>query len=219
MPALVPGSRAISSTGLDLLELGLDDRALRAMERFDSIYSWYGATRTEFREAVAGLPVQFFSALPDGQCHAVDFYARQVGGPDGLVPRIDAGAVSRRDFIAIHPFSGSPKKNWPLTRFREVSRMFPLPVEFTAGQEEVLDEAVRFGDLRELARWLASARLYIGNDSGVSHLAAAVGTPVIAIFNSTDPKVWAPRGRVTVLTGDISVDDVLRAADSLLRGA
>ena len=36
--------------------------------------------------------------------------------------------------------------------------------------------------------------LYIGNDSGITHLAAAVGTPVLALFGPTDPEVWAPRG-------------------------
>jgi ADP-heptose:LPS heptosyltransferase len=45
-----------------------------------------------------------------------------------------------------------------------------------------------------LARWLARARLYAGNDSGITHLAAAVGTPVLALFGPTNPEVWAPRG-------------------------
>ena len=56
--------------------------------------------------------------------------------------------------------------------------------------------------LVELARELASARLYIGNDSGITHLAAAVGCPTIALFGPTDAAVWAPRGgHVTALTG------------------
>jgi ADP-heptose:LPS heptosyltransferase len=36
--------------------------------------------------------------------------------------------------------------------------------------------------------------LYVGNDSGITHLAAAVGTPVLALFGPTDPKIWGPRG-------------------------
>jgi ADP-heptose:LPS heptosyltransferase len=36
--------------------------------------------------------------------------------------------------------------------------------------------------------------MYIGNDSGITHLAAAVGTPVLALFGPTNPEVWAPRG-------------------------
>jgi ADP-heptose:LPS heptosyltransferase len=53
---------------------------------------------------------------------------------------------------------------------------------------------VRIDDLFELACWLAGARLYIGNDSGITHLAAAVATPVVALFGPSDPAVWAPRG-------------------------
>jgi hypothetical protein len=41
--------------------------------------------------------------------------------------------------------------------------------------------------------------MYIGSDSGVSHLAAAVGIPAIAVFGPTDPRVWAPRGRNAVV--------------------
>jgi hypothetical protein len=191
--------RSLASTGIDLLELGLDLRSRREMERFESIYSWYGSGRPEFCESVADLPVKFFTTLPRAaECHAVDFYMRQVGGPEGAVPRIDVGAVPRRDFVAVHPFSGSPKKNWPLDSFAGLATRLPLPVEFAAGPEEKLYGARRFDDLWDLARWLASARLYIGNDSGISHLAAAVGTPVIAIFRTTDPRVWAPRGRAPV---------------------
>ena len=88
-----------------------------------------------------------------------------------------------------------------------------IPVRWCAGPEEAIEDAVRFDNLYELACWLASARVYIGNDSGITHLAAAVGTPVVAIFGPTDPTVWAPRGeRVSVLSGkleEITIDPVL----------
>ena len=67
----------------------------------------------------------------------------------------------------------------------------------------------------DLACWLATARVYFGNDSGITHLAAAVGTPVVAIFGASDPAIWGPRGeRVKIVSGafeNISVDEVLRA--------
>ena len=70
-----------------------------------------------------------------------------------------------------------------------------MPVRWCRGPEDPpLDDAVEIGNLYELACWLARARLYIGNDSGITHLAAAVGTPVLALFGPTDPRVWAPRG-------------------------
>ena len=75
--------------------------------------------------------------------------------------------------------------------------------------------AVRIDDLYELARWLAGASVYIGNDCGISHLAAAVGTPVVVLFGPTDPAVWAPRGpSVTVLSpfDRVTPAEVVRAA-------
>lgn len=203
---------------VSLYSTGIDAGRLEALGGFDSIVSWYGSNRPEFRQAVRGLPVQFHAALPSGSQHAVDFYLEQVGAPVGAVPRIPC-LEPKRDFIAIQPFSGSPRKNWPLARFRELAARLPLPVEFAAGPEEPLDGALRFDGLWDLARWLASARLYVGNDSGVSHLAAAVGTPVIAIFGPTDPAVWAPRGAlVDVVRADggapdhVTVGDVLKPA-------
>jgi len=56
--------------------------------------------------------------------------------------------------------------------------------------------------LARLGRTLARARLYIGNDSGITHLAAAAGCPTLAIFGPTNPAVWAPRGaNVRVIQG------------------
>jgi heptosyltransferase-3 len=201
--------RAIASTGLDLV--GVSEPAAQLIEElrgFDSIVSWYGANRPEFREEVAGLglPFTFFPALPPegAGMHATDFYLAQARtlspcNSDGI-PRIGCGIseqAARANFAVIHPFSGSPRKNWPLENFRELARQLEdeMPVRWCSGLEDPLIEgAVRFDDLYELARWLARARLYIGNDSGITHLAAAVGTPVLALFGPTDPAVWAPRG-------------------------
>ncbi len=67
--------------------------------------------------------------------------------------------------------------------------------------------ADRFDDLGELANWLAGARVYIGNDSGITHLAAAVGTPTVALFGPTDPELWGPRGeRVSCLRNEPIVE-------------
>jgi ADP-heptose:LPS heptosyltransferase len=91
-----------------------------------------------------------------------------------------------------------------------------MPVRWCAGPEEPLPGAVRIADLYELACWLATARIYIGNDSGITHLAAAVGTPVVALFGPTDPRIWAPRGPHVRVIGkpalaDIMVDEVVAA--------
>lgn len=189
--------RSIASTGVDLV--GVVPGASVNFSGFDEIWSWYGTGRPEFRDAVAGLPFRFFPALPGGR-PAVDFYCAQVGAPVGAVPRIDC---LRRDagFLAVHPFSGSACKNWPLEGFREMANASGLPVRWLAGEGEVLAGAERFDDLYELGCWLATARAYLGNDSGITHLAAAVGVPVTAVFLTSDPRIWAPRGSggVTIL--------------------
>ncbi|MBV6432182.1 MAG: hypothetical protein IANPNBLG_02318 [Bryobacteraceae bacterium] len=190
-----------ADTAISLYGTGIDHpvpgaKVLERLAAFDSIVSWYGSNRPEFRSALRGLPVIFHAALPpsgaDGM-HAVDFYQRQVGAPLGAIPRLP---VERRDptFLAIHPFSGSARKNWPLGRFRELAEHSPLPVQWIAGPGQNLPGAVHFDNLWDLARWMAGAGLYIGNDSGITHLAAAAGVPVLALFGPTDPEVWGPRG-------------------------
>lgn len=114
-------------------------------------------------------------------------------------------------FLALHPGSGSPRKNWPADRFAAAIRaLAPTPPwllvegpadELAAGALRS-PNSVSARDLppRLLGAVLAQAGLYLGNDSGVSHLAAAWGGPTLAIFGPTDPAVWGPIGpRVTTL--------------------
>lgn len=193
--------RAIAATGLDLL--GVADHhppepLVATIQSFDSIVSWYGENRPEFREAAAALNRnwRFLKALPADGCsqHAADFFAAQVGAPAGVSPRIPVPQSTAHGAAVMHPFSGSRKKNWPLERFQELAARLDEPVRWLAGPEDVLPGADRFDDLGEVANWLAGARVYVGNDSGITHLAAAVGTPTVALFGPTDPRVWGPRG-------------------------
>jgi len=231
--------RAISFTGLDLLEIYAADAPaslLETLRSFDSIVSWYGTARAEFHKVTErlGLPFVFLPALPAaGSRHAVDFYldqARRLGGRDvEAVPRIACPTVARDEgYIVIHPFSGSRRKNWPLDRFRRVAEALASygKVEWCAGPEEELAGAHRWDNLYHLACRLAGARLYIGNDSGISHLAAAAGAPVLALFGPTDPAVWAPRGPSVRIVASrapdrsmagIPVEEVTEAAGFLLR--
>ena len=198
-------ARAIADTGLDLVGV-VDTARVPELESFDSIYSWYGSNRPEFRHAVRHLPVTFFPAFPIS--------------PMGI-PRIEVPPVQIENFAVIHPFSGSLKKNWPMESFRvvasRVASRLGLPIRWCAGPEEILDPAlddgaVRIADLYQLACRLATARVYIGNDSGITHLAAAAGTPVVAIFLTTDPAVWAPRGTRVVVVRNPTPEEVVAAA-------
>ena len=139
------------------------------------------------------------------------------------------------DFLAMHPGSGSPRKNWPAQRFAAFAELLCprrpwLLVEGPADAEaaaplERLPSVVHARELppRVLGAVLARAGLYVGNDSGISHLAAAWGAPVVALFGPTDPAQWAPIGpRVRVLrAGDgrmesLELEDVVRAAREML---
>jgi ADP-heptose:LPS heptosyltransferase len=217
--------RPIASTGIDLLglpEMDAPPALLDHLRAFGSIVSWYGANRPEFREQMngLGLPIQFFPALPSAgeRIHAADFFLQQADGDGPAIPKIDC-PYAPADYAVIHPFSGSPRKNWPLSRFRELAERLAVPVQWCAGPEEELDGAIRIADLYELACWLARAKVYIGNDSGITHLAAAAGAKVVAIFGPTDPAVWAPRGdRVRVIGGTlehITVEQVMAVVDWL----
>jgi heptosyltransferase-2 len=114
-------------------------------------------------------------------------------------------------FIALHPGSGSPTKNWPVANWAQVIPRLPLPVVLVGGEADgpalealapLAAGVVREKPLPELAAFLGRAALFLGHDSGITHLAAAAGAPVVAIFGPTDPTVWAPPGPgATVLRG------------------
>jgi len=112
--------------------------------------------------------------------------------------------------IALHPGSGSELKNWPLQNWRALGdwlfTLDPAPAVLLAGGEAdrktlaALSEAwkgrhVYFAEdmpLYHLAALFERCRLYVGHDSGISHIAAAAGTPSLLMFGPTDPEVWAP---------------------------
>jgi len=221
--------RSLASTGIDLVGVGdleMPEPLKTYLQSFDSVVSWYGSNRPEFRHALTslGVPCEFHQALPPAgySGHAVDFFASQVGAPLGQRPRIRMHSASGpRDSIVIHPFSGSIAKTWPASRFRELALKLTCKVEWTAGPEDDWPDATRFANLAELAGWVAGARLYIGNDSGIAHLAAAAGVSTLVLFGPSSPQLWAPRGReVAVLAADplerLAVEAVLETANRLL---
>jgi len=201
-------TRAIADTRLDLLGV-IEDARVPELETFDSIYSWYGSNRPDFRHSVRHLPFTFFPALPP---------------PAEGIPHIAVPPKPALDFAVIQPFASNLKKRWPLDNFREVAAQLEIPVQWCTGPEEHLEDAIQIVDLYDLACWISTARVYIGNDSGIAHLAAAVGTPVVAIFLASDPRIWAPRGQnvsgqVTVLERPTVAEVVAAAHVAIRQGA
>ena len=144
------------------------------------------------------------------------------------------GLTPENPIVAIHPGSGGRWKCWPAERFAQAIDLLKGASHQVALIQGLADEEVVANVLaslkgerppvlsslpvEELAAFLSLCGCYLGNDSGVTHLAAAVGAPAVALFGPTDPDVWGPRGRaVTILQGDqgrleaITVEQVVEA--------
>ncbi len=111
----------------------------------------------------------------------------------------------KKDYFIIHPGSGNPKKNYPISKFIKLSKMLKneLKIEpiFLLGEPEKrmisgLEEfqTILNPDIRKLICIIKNSRFYIGNDSGVTHLSAILGVKTFSIFGPTDVNVWAPLG-------------------------
>lgn len=174
--------------------------------------------------------------FPWGPSHVVDYhlslFPAEVVTEADRIPRIappddpEAARAVQPGTIAIHPGSGSARKNWPLERFVELARRLETRggrivwIEGPAERGGIPDAQVWRGlSLPALGARLSRCALFVGNDSGISHLAAAVGCPSVVLFGATSPAVWAPRGeRVQIVdSGEkglerISVERTLQAA-------
>ena len=107
-------------------------------------------------------------------------------------------------FVAFHPGSGSERKNWPINKFEALAEklrekgfrivwiMGPADAVFSPPSTDIL---VRNAPLPLLVHVFARCSLYVGNDSGISHLAAACSAPSVVLFGPSDPAVWKPLGK------------------------
>jgi len=130
-------------------------------------------------------------------------------------------------YAVIHPAAATPEKTWPAERFLAVAehlrRALELNPVFIAGPDEDLCafrpwHTVSGAPLYEIKSLIAGSSLFVGNDSGPAHMAAAVGIPVVVIFGPSDPVVWAPwRTPAEVLAGTdgIASVSILQVTDAL----
>ena len=142
--------------------------------------------------------------------------------------------------LVLHSGSGGASKCWPAQRFAALARAAPglglRPVVLLGPADAAIVEGVRRAlpaglampcvahrPLREVLALLATARAFVGNDSGITHLAARA-TATLAIFGPTDPRLWRPLGRKVIVRAaaggrlaDLEVDTVLSDLAALLR--
>ena len=150
--------------------------------------------------------------------------------------------LPERGVLAVHPGSGGRHKLWPLEGWRQVIEwaaeegvpgvLVCGPAEEERGLGPLLNglsptwKVLRNVPLPDLAAMLARCEVFAGHDSGVTHLAAAVGTRTLALFGPTDPRVWGPRSqRACVMApaspgplslNSLPVEAVIRALRALL---
>ena len=137
---------------------------------------------------------------------------------------------SRSPYAVIHPVAATAEKTWPAAGFQQVAeylvRQHGLRAVFIAAKDQDLSmfsgwETVSGAPLEELKTLISGASLFVGNDSGPAHIAAAFGVPPVVLFGPSDPVIWGPwgtRGEVVKSEGPIdgiTVSQVTAAVDHL----
>lgn len=127
-----------------------------------------------------------------------------LGVPHGEIPRARLvarpGKTPEVDYAVVHPTASAAHKAWPAERFAQLGaklRQRGLEPVFIGAAGDDLSafadfQIVRGASLAEVKTLLAGARLFVGNDSGPAHMAAAFGLPVVVLFGASDPRIWAP---------------------------
>ncbi len=205
------------------------------------------ASMARWRAAFAHLPAQWAYNVPipraqeilgeERTVHTAEHVASAMfflGVPPAEIPRARLFAAPpppAPPYCVIHPFASAPEKAWPPMRFAEAARR----IESERGLQPVIigapsDDFAPFAEFRTLQgapltavkSLLSGARLFLGNDSGPAHMAAAFGLPVVVLYGSSDPVIWAPwrtRSEVIHALGGLETlppQDVLDAVNRLL---
>ncbi len=152
------------------------------------------------------------------QCWTDAIRAQGISIGEAAPVRVDRASDTSREEtskqrpIVIHPGSGGRGKCWPLKRFLQLADgLNEYAIDWMLGPAELEREpemhallkqrVVEHGgrliveeDLQCAADHVARAKLYVGNDAGMTHLAAVLGVSTVALFGTTDPRVWRPFG-------------------------
>ena len=189
---------------------------------FNIIVSYLYDPDEIFRENMARCSKAQFIAGPyrpnEGEnLHATDVFLKPlerlaIFGADPE-PRLNITLKDRTEAevtLAVHPGSGSEKKNWPEEKWTELLRRIALETSWRVllvGGEAEQERLQRLASLlpierlnvamnlplTELAARLANCDAFLGHDSGITHLAAAVGLRGAALWAETNPNIWCPR--------------------------
>jgi ADP-heptose:LPS heptosyltransferase len=187
-------------------------------------------------EPITSQPVLILNPKPEISFHISQYYLQQIENHYHF--KISLRTTSARrfsmprqdpDLILIHPGSGSCRKNYPPRFYQSIFAFlretgFPKvkiilgPVEVDSGlKKEFPDtDTIISGNLTDFITILKKTLLFIGNDSGASHLAAILGVPAIAVYKSTDPLVWGIMGKEAQFISEISEEQALMSVKSFI---
>ncbi len=116
---------------------------------------------------------------------------------NGFTPPADLIYRRHPRRVILHPTSGNPNKNWPKERYVKLAlhlqRLGYEPIIVVGNQREGWDTIQEFATLDDLARYFYESGYFIGNDSGLGHIASSLGIPTVTIARRrTAAKLWAP---------------------------
>lgn len=166
--------------------------------------------------------------FPDEKLHVAKFHCREIfkyynfNGTVNILDLTPEHSFPRKNIILIHPGSGSSKKNYPPEFYLEVAKSAEMrfkrevkfilgPVETEKGFDKFFapDKTILPENASALADVLGGAYLYIGNDSGASHLSGILGVPTVVLYKSTDPEIWGAVGKKVKCIEDADESAVL----------
>jgi heptosyltransferase III len=184
--------------------------------RFDVAWVWMKDATVADNLRISGVPEVFHANAFPATGHAAAHLLQTVGLPAPELPDLWNASATR---VILHPGSGGASKVWP--RFAELAQALPDATILLGPCERPLqtgNPVLKNLSLEAVAGELRDCRVFVGNDSGITHIASYLGTPTVALFGPTDPGIWGPVGRrVKVLHRpsllDISVDDVMSGCE------
>ncbi len=147
-----------------------------------------------------------------------------LGAPITEIPRaklaLAGESASPTRTAILHPFATTPAKTWPAANFLAVAEHLKQsglePVYIGGATDDFFPfrafRVISGAPLSEIKSLIAGASLYVGNDSGPAHMAAALGVPAVVIFTASDPAIWGPwRTTSEVVPAPAGVAQVLDA--------
>jgi heptosyltransferase-3 len=243
---VVDEARAFDGLGLEALFT--DGPVLPALAgwlgSFTRVVSWFGAREPTYRARLGALAAELTVArpVPDDETPVwrhlrATLSLGDLAETDSVAPIRLPARPPGASAVVVHAGSGGAWKQWPPDRFAEaigeVTARHAVPVIVHQGPADraVVDallarldrpvERLVEPELPALAAILSGARAYLGGDSGISHLAAAVGAPSVVLFPPAHlPRwsPWSPSARPVAMTGD-ETPRVIRELERMLSSA